>query len=222
MDISVMDVIGPVMIGPSSSHTAGAVRLGEAASLLCAKPFDRVEFGLHGSFAKTYRGHGTDLALLAGILGMGPENEKIPDSFNLAEKKGLLWNFYETTLEGVHENAVKILLFQGKTKVFDMIGSSIGGGRILINELNGCRIDLSAELPAIVISHMDRKGVIHQITSVLLEEDMNVGTLKLTRKTKGDHALSIIEVDEPVNKRVIERLGLIPNVISVQAVQFQQ
>ncbi len=220
MDISIMDVVGPVMIGPSSSHTAGAARLGAAARALCAKTFDRAEFGLHGSFAKTYRGHGTDLALLAGVVGMSPEDERIPDAFAIAGELGISWSFYEKQLEGVHENAVEIRLYQGDMLVLVMIGSSIGGGRILINELNGCRIDLTAELPAIVVSHMDRKGVIHQITSVLLEEDMNVGTLKLTRNTKGDHALSIIEVDETIGDRVIERLGTLPYVLWVQAVQI--
>ena len=220
MDISIMDVVGPVMIGPSSSHTAGAARLGAAARALCARTFDRAEFGLHGSFARTYRGHGTDLALLAGVIGMSPEDERIPDAFVIAKELGISWRFYEKQLEGVHENAVEIRLFCGETLVLVMVGSSIGGGRILINELNGCRMDLTAELPAIVISHMDRKGVIHQITSVLLEEDMNVGTLKLTRNTKGDHALSIIEVDEPVAERVIGRLESLPYVLWVQAVQI--
>lgn len=220
MDISIMDVVGPVMIGPSSSHTAGAARLGAAARALCVKSFDRAEFGLHGSFAKTYRGHGTDLALLAGVIGMSPEDERIPDAFAIAKEMGVSWQFYEKQLEGVHENAVEISLFQGDTRVLVMIGSSVGGGRILINELNGCRIDLTAELPAIVVSHMDRKGVIHQITSVLLAEDMNVGTLKLTRNTRGDHALSIIEVDEPIGERVVERLGTLPYVLWVQAVQI--
>ena len=220
MDISIMDVIGPVMIGPSSSHTAGAARLGAAASSLCESTFNKVEFGLHGSFAKTYRGHGTDLALLAGVLGMGPEDERIPDAFQIAQEKGVSWNFYETILDNVHENAVEIQLFDDDKKVLDMVGSSIGGGRILINKLNDCRIDLSAELPAIVIHHLDRKGVIHKITSVLVEEDMNVGTLKLTMTTKGDHALSIIEVDEPVEAHVIERLSGLTYVISVQAVQI--
>lgn len=220
MDISIMDVIGPIMIGPSSSHTAGAARLGAAARALCEKPFDRAEFGLHGSFARTYRGHGTDLALLAGIIGMSPEDERIPEAFQIAREQGVSWKFFEKQMEGVHENAVEIRLFQEDQQVLNMIGSSIGGGRIRINDLNGCRIDLSAELPAIVISHMDRKGMIHQITSVLLEENMNVGTLKLTRNTKGEHALSIIEVDEPVENKILERLREIPDVLSVQAVQI--
>lgn len=220
MDISIMDVIGPIMIGPSSSHTAGAARLGAAARALCEKTFDRAEFGLHGSFARTYRGHGTDLALLAGIIGMSPEDERIPEAFQIAREQGVSWKFFEKQMEGVHENAVEIRLFQGDQQVLNMIGSSIGGGRIRINDLNGCRIDLSAELPAIVISHMDRKGMIHQITSVLLEENMNVGTLKLTRNTKGEHALSIIEVDEPVENKILERLREIPDVLSVQAVQI--
>ncbi len=220
MDISIMDVIGPVMIGPSSSHTAGAARLGAAARALCGKKFDRAEFGLHGSFARTYRGHGTDLALLAGIIGMSPEDERIPDAFRLAKEQGVSWNFYEKQIDGVHENAVEIRLFQGEEQVLVMVGSSIGGGRIQINDLNGCRIDLSAELPAIVISHMDRKGMINRITSVLLEENMNVGTLKLTRNTKGDHALSIIEVDEPVEEETIRLLKEIPDVLSVQVVQI--
>ena len=197
MDISIMDVIGPVMIGPSSSHTAGAARLGGAARALCGKTFNRAEFGLHGSFAKTYRGHGTDLALLAGIIGMSPEDGRIPDAFQIAAEQGLAWKFFEKQMEGVHENAVEIRLFDGEEQVLCMVGSSIGGGRIMINDLNGCRI-----------------------TSVLLDEDMNVGTLKLTRNTKGEHALSIIEVDESVDDKILERLRWIPDVLSVQAVQI--
>lgn len=221
MNISIMSVIGPVMIGPSSSHTAGAARLGAAARSICGQEFDRAEFGLHGSFAKTYRGHGTDLALLAGVLGMAPDDERIPEAFTIANRQGLKYRFYEKELEDVHENAVRIRFFKGEKLLASIIGSSIGGGRIMVNELNGCRIDLSAEYPTLVINHRDVKGVISHITGVLAEESYNVGTLKLTRNTRGDQAWSIIELDEPINGQLPGRIKQLPDVLSVQAVQIE-
>lgn len=219
MNISIMDVVGPVMIGPSSSHTAGAVRLGEVAQAICGQHFDRVEFGLHGSFARTYRGHGTDLALLAGVMGMAPDDERIADAFALAERRGLSCRFYEKELENVHENAVEIRFFDRERLLLAVIGSSIGGGRIMINYLNGRRIDLSAEYPTLVICHKDVKGVISHITGILAEADYNVGTLKLTRDARGEQAWSIIELDEPIEGTLVKELRQLSNVFSVQKVQ---
>lgn len=219
MNISIMDVVGPVMIGPSSSHTAGAARLGLAARAMCGQDFDCVEFGLHGSFAKTYQGHGTDLALLAGVMGLQPDDENIPKAFEMAKERQMEYRFYETELEGVHENAVKIRFFKGQQLLMTVIGSSVGGGRIMINYLNGARIDLTAELPTLVISHRDVKGVISHITGVLAEEDYNVGTMKLTRNARGDLAWSIIELDEPISDQLVQHIRQLPDVLTTQKVQ---
>ena len=220
VDISIFEVLGPVMIGPSSSHTAGAARLGAAAHAMYEGTFDRVRFGLHGSFAKTYKGHGTDLALLAGVMGLEPDDERLSKAFEFAGERGLVYEFYEKELEHVHENAVQIDLYRGDTKVFEMIGSSIGGGRILINSLNGCEVAFSAELPTLIVEHHDIKGVISQITGVLAEADLNVGTLRLTRESRGEIAWSIIETDEMIPEQVVMQIEQLAYVIHAQAVQI--
>lgn len=127
MNVSIFSVTGPVMIGPSSSHTAGAARLGRAARLITGRPFKHASFGLHGSFAKTYFGHGTDKALVAGVLGMHQDDSRLAHSFQLAEQIGLTWDFYETELENSHENAVKITLELEDGGTSEIIGSSLGG-----------------------------------------------------------------------------------------------
>lgn len=220
MDISIFDVVGPVMIGPSSSHTAGAVRIGAVANGIYNGRFDKVRFGLHGSFAKTYKGHGTDLALLAGVLGMEPDDERISRAFEIAENKGLEYEFYEAELENVHENAVLINLYQGAHQVFELMGSSIGGGRIKINSLNGCNMEFSAESPTLIVKQRDEKGVISNITGLLAEAGINVGNLKVTRESKGETAWSIIEVDELVPDDVVSGIGQLSQVISARAVQI--
>lgn len=219
MDISIMDVIGPVMIGPSSSHTAGAARLGAVARHLCTKPFGKVVFGLHGSFAKTYKGHGTDFALLGGVLGLQPDDERIREAFILAGQEQLSYEFVENQIDGVHENTVRISFYGAEGLVQELVGSSIGGGRIFIHTLNGCRVGLTGESPAVIIRHNDCKGVLSRITRVLAEEELNLGTLQLTRTAKGKHAFSIIEVDEPFSRQAVMQLREIPEVVSVQVVQ---
>ena len=163
-----------------------AVRLGWTARALCRESFDRVSFGLHGSFARTYRGHGTDLALLAGVIGMQPDDERIRDAADIAASKGLTFTFYETELDHVHENAVKIELFRGDVCLLSMTGSSVGGGRIMVNTLNGVRIGLNTELPAMIIRHRDVRGMIRNIAAVLADEQMNIGTLRLSRDSGGN------------------------------------
>ena len=219
MDISILDVIGPVMIGPSSSHTAGAVRLGWTAQALCTGVFDRVVFGLHGSFARTYRGHGTDLALLAGVLGMQPDDEGIRGAFAAAGKRGLAYRFEETELEHVHENAVRIDLLRGEQLLLTMVGSSIGGGRIIVNELNGVRIGLSCELPAMIVRHRDVPGMISHITGILAEEGMNIGTLRLSRNGRGDIAVSILETDEHIPETVTDKVKSLQDVLEALTIQ---
>lgn len=218
MDVSIFKVAGPVMIGPSSSHTAGAARLGRIARVIAAGPFSRVEFGLHGSFARTYKGHGTDRALVAGVLGFREDDERLADSFALAGEAGISFRFYETELEGMHENSVRITFYMDDGSVSEVIGSSIGGGQIVIRRINGFDTSFSAQMPTLVISQNDRRGVVSAITGILAHNGMNIAVMKLSRNGKGETACCVIETDDEIPAGVLEALRQVENVISVQAI----
>lgn len=218
MNISVFDVIGPIMVGPSSSHTAGANRLARIARLIAGKAFSRVSFGLYGSFAKTYRGHGTDKALVAGALGLKEDDERLSQSFALAEAAGIAYDFYEAELEGHHENSVVITFYNRDEAVAEVIGSSTGGGGILICSINGFETEFTAQSSTLVIRQYDKKGVISNITHVLAENNINIGIMKVSRKAKGGIACCIIETDSPLLPEVIRAISKAEGVISVQAI----
>ena len=223
MNISIFDVAGPVMIGPSSSHTAGAARLGRIARNICHASFQHVSFGLYGSFAKTYKGHGTDLALLAGILDIHESDERLPKSFDYARKAGITYDFYEVNLEEaglekLHENSVSISFYNGKELVCNVVGSSVGGGRIRIVQINDFSVDVIAELPTLIIRHWDEKGIIKEIAGVLAGHDLNIGTMKLSRQSRGETACCVIEMDETISDEVVMELHQLKGMISVQAI----
>lgn len=208
------------MIGPSSSHTAGAARLARIARIIVAGSFDHVSFGLHGSFAKTYMGHGTDRALVAGALGFAEDDERIANAFALAEQAGLAWDFYPVELQNVHENSVKMTFLMKDGSKQDIIGSSIGGGQILICAINGFLTDISAQSSTLVISQNDRRGVISEVSRVLAESVINIGTMKVSRNARGETAFCIIETDGPVDDAVVARLRQVNNVLSVRAINL--
>jgi len=215
MDVSIFHVLGPVMIGPSSSHTAGAAKLARTARAIAHKPFNHVSFGLHGSFAKTYKGHGTDKALVAGALNISEKDERLTDSFELAKKAGITYDFYETDLGDVHENSVKFAFDFVDGSTMEVVGSSVGGGEILIRKINDFAINLSAKLPSVIIKQYDTKGVLSDITQVFADHGINIATMSVSRTTKGEKALCIIESDSPVSDAVGEQLRQVKNVIDV-------
>lgn len=217
MNISIFEVTGPVMIGPSSSHTAGAARLARAAAMIVTAPFTHVTFGLHGSFAKTYRGHGTDKALVAGVLGLGADDERLRDAFTLARERGLTYDFREADLKGMHENSVRMEFTLTDGSVRRVAGSSIGGGQILICEIDGIQLELSAQLPTLVIRQYDKKGVVSNVTRVLANHDINIGVMKVSRTSKGREALCVIETDNPLTQETVDLVRAQDNIISVQA-----
>lgn len=220
MDISIFEVAGPIMIGPSSSHTAGAAKLSRMARLIARKPFTHISFGLHGSFAKTYKGHGTDKALVAGALGLSEQSEALADSFALAKNQGITFDFYETELEGMHENSVKMTLTMCDGTKNVIIGSSVGGGQIVIREINGFSTDISMQAPTLVISHHDKKGVISEVSRILADHDLNIATMKLSRKGRGDKACCVIELDAPISEAVEEEIRRMEHVIHVTAINL--
>ena len=206
-DIRMFDVIGPNMIGPSSSHTAGALRIAHLAGKLAPAKISKVIFKLYGSFAWTYRGHGTDRALVGGILGFHPDDEHIRDSFRLADEQGLIYEFIEnTTDKDVHPNTVDIFIQCENGSNITLRGESVGGGNALIRKLNGIEIALSGAYSTLIIHHRDVKGVLAYITTVCSSIDLNIAFMRVYRKAKGDSAYSIIEVDSPINPSIIQVL----------------
>ena len=213
MNISIFDVLGPVMIGPSSSHTAGAAKLSKAARMIAGGKISHIAFGLHGSFAQTYKGHGTDRALVAGALGLEADDEHLADSFELAREIGMGFDFYETELENVHENTVKMTLTMEDGHTTQITGSSIGGGQILITQIDGYDMEISLQLPTIVIMQYDRKGIVTEVSGIMSEHDINIANMKLIRREKGEIACCIIETDEIIPSEVEDSIQKSKNII---------
>ena len=164
--VGVFDILGPVMVGPSSSHTAGAARLGKVARAVAGGDIEEVTFYLHGSFAKTYKGHGTDRALVAGILGMEPSDLRLRDSLDIAKEMGLKIHFKEADLGDVHPNTVEFVI-KGKEGTYELIGSSIGGGSIEVTSVNRNTVNFTGAYPTIIVSNKDVRGVVSKVTSIL-------------------------------------------------------
>ncbi len=220
MDISIFSVIGPVMIGPSSSHTAGAAKLARIAGLIIHQPFDHISFGLHGSFAKTYKGHGTDRALVAGAMGFYEDDERLADSMALADAAGLSYDFYETDLKDMHENSVKLTFTLKDGSKREIVGSSIGGGQIVLTKIDGFDTDFTAESSALFISQKDKPGIISEVTGILAMHSINIGVMKVSRTAKNDLAFCIIETDDRITDEVILKITKVEHVLQAQAINI--
>lgn len=221
MNISLLDVVGPVMIGPSSSHTAGAAKLAKTARLIYDKPFKKVRFGLGGSFASTYRGHFTDYALVAGALGMSEDDERLGHSFEIAEKEGIEFVFYPTEIPSVYENTARITFVSENGDEFFVEGASLGGGRILVTNINGLVCELNATMPTVIVQQQDVKGVVSDVSTILAFNNINIGIMKVSRTSRGDKAFCVIECDDIIPENVIEELRQVNNVISVVVVNIK-
>lgn len=213
--MNVFDIIGPVMIGPSSSHTAGAVRLGRiAAKVLGSRPV-RADILLSGSFAQTHKGHGTDKALIAGILGMYPDDERVRSSIQIAEKEGLEFSFVEGDIPDSHPNTARISLTGDDGEKIVLQGASIGGGNILVTEINGMEVSVSGQYNTLLVLHHDKPGAIAAVTNFMAYSGINIGNFRLSRPKKGGVAVMTIEVDGSVAQQMIDNLKILPNVINV-------
>ena len=202
--VSLLDIIGPVMVGPSSSHTAGACRLGLLARCLVGGTPDRARVELHGSFARTGEGHGTDKAIVGGLMGLRPDDERIRDALGIAEREGLDYRFEKTTLgeeNEVHPNTVRITLERGDRSSV-MVGSSLGAGRVLVTEIDGYPVEVTGNYHTIVLVAEDVPGSVARIATILAEDGINIATLRLTRKQRGGDAFMVIEVDEQPDEKV--------------------
>lgn len=213
------DVLGPVMIGPSSSHTAGAVRIGLVARrLLGEAPVDAV-IGLHGSFALTGQGHGTDRALAAGLLGMQPDDPGIPFSLETAQQCGLQLSFKPITLRGAHPNTAALHL-TGSTRKLEIVASSIGGGRIRICEIDGIEANFSAEQNTLIVHNSDTPGHVATIAAILSQHHINIATMQLFRSEAGGYAVMVLECDEHIPAHLSALFEQLPGII--KATVFNQ
>lgn len=218
--ISVFDVLGPNMIGPSSSHTAGAAIIAYLAQKMIAPPLRRADFRLYGSFAKTYRGHGTDRALVGGILGFSADDERIQDSFALAKQQGLEFRFIpDETETDVHPNTVEIRMENAAGRVMTVRGESLGGGKVRIVGINGVKVDFTGEYNALIVVQRDKPGVVAHITKILSDRDVNIAFMRLFREQKGHTAYTIVESDQRLPEGVDALLLENPNITDVMVVQ---
>lgn len=206
MPVGLFDIIGPVMIGPSSSHTAGAARLGNIARRVCDQDFNGVDFYLHGSFAQTYKGHGTDKALLGGVLGMKASDERIRNSLAIAAQAGLKYSFQSADLGDQHPNTVKIVMHNDDGSSCAMVGSSIGGGKVLVTEINGMKVEFTGQYPTIISQHHDEPGVVANVSSILSAGGINIAFLKVFRQVRAGEASMVIETDQHVSKAILGKL----------------
>ena len=208
--VSLLDIIGPVMVGPSSSHTAGACRLGLLARGLVGGTPERAKIELHGSFARTGEGHGTDKAIVAGLMGFRPDDDRIRTALEIAEREGLQYRFEKTTIDDeAHPNTVRISIERGDRRS-QMIGSSLGAGRVLVTQIDGYPVEVSGHFHTIVLVAEDIKGSVARIATLLAEHGLNIATLRLTRKKKGGDAFMVIELDEAPGESVRDDLRALP------------
>ncbi|MDU4883791.1 L-serine ammonia-lyase, iron-sulfur-dependent subunit beta [uncultured Clostridium sp.] len=211
-NIGIFDVLGPIMIGPSSSHTAGAARLGKIAGTIVNKPIKEVSFLLHGSFKETYKGHGTDRALVAGILGFLPDDPNLKDSISIANEKGIIIRFLPADLGQVHPNTVKFLIKDIDDIEWEVLGSSIGGGLVEILEINGKKVKITGEYPTIITCHDDIPGTVSKISTLFYESKINIAFMSLGRNQKGKDATMTLEVDTTISDEIINEIKSINGV----------
>ena len=215
--MNIIDIIGPVMIGPSSSHTAGAVRLGLLAVEILGSTPVKAEIFLHGSFAETHKGHGTDMALLAGLMGWLPDDARIPEADKFAQEAGLEYSFAKTDLGSLtHPNTAMFVLTAGDGSKCEIIGASVGGGQVQVNSIDGFPVELTGKLPAILTVHEDRRGIIALVTSTLANAGVNVATMRVFRSNKGGLASMVIECDEDVPQGIINLIAALQQIHSVR------
>ena len=207
--LNIFDILGPVMVGPSSSHTAGAVRIGNMARTLLGGEPKTARIGLYGSFAETGRGHGTDRALVAGLLGMKPDDLRIPDSFAIAAERGLEFSFSAARLREAHPNTAVLELTDGAGNCLQLQAASIGGGRIRVDRLNGVDVEFTGAFNTLIIHSIDISGKLADVTRELSRGKINIANMSLCRSRRGGAVLMVIETDQrvpPVVRHLIEEM----------------
>ncbi len=219
--LSIFDVIGPNMIGPSSSHTAGAVAIALLARKMYGRPIKKVTFTLYGSFAKTYRGHGTDKALLGGTLGFDTDDERIRDAFQIADEMGVEYHFIpdEKTITN-HPNTADIFFEDEEGHTLFVRGESIGGGKMKIVRINNIDVEFTGEYSTLIVQQIDKPGVVAHITQCLSVHNINIAFMRLFREDKGTTAFTVVESDEPIPRDILDYIKINPNVQDLMLIEM--
>ncbi len=220
--MNIFDILGPVMVGPSSSHTAGAVRIGLIARRLLGGQPATAKITLSGSFAATGTGHGTDRALVAGLLGMKPDDIRIPDSFALAVEQGLAFTFDRTELKEAHPNTAILQLSTAGGRELEVQASSLGGGRIMVNKLDGINVNFNGDSPTLIVHNLDQPGHVAEVTSMLSHKSVNIATMQLYRNHRGGYAVMVIETDQDIPAEALRWLSRLEGVIKVTYLNAEQ
>ena len=210
--MNVFDIIGSVMVGPSSSHTAGAARIGRVARMILGEEPQEARIQLHGSFSKTMRGHGTDKALAGGLMGFDVDDMRLKDSLTLAEEQNFIISFETMDLGEVHPNTVCINVKGKSGKSVSITGSSVGGGNIVITQIGGIAVEFGGQYYTLIVKHADTPGVIASVTNTLASAHVNIAFMKVYRTVKGGTAIMIIEADQPIQEDIAELIKHIPKV----------
>lgn len=213
--INIFDMMGPVMVGPSSSHTAGAARIGNMGRTLLGEEVARADIGLYGSFAETGFGHGTDRALLAGLLGMKPDDLRIPNAYEEANRAGMAYSFRTVELRDAHPNTALLELTGKSCKQLTLQASSIGGGAIVVNKIDGIDVNFTGDFNTLIVRNQDESGSVAAITSILSQVHINVANMSVNRHRRGGDALMVIETDQHIKPRQVEFLSELPGILSV-------
>lgn len=212
---SIFDILGPVMVGPSSSHTAGAVRIGLISAQLFGRKPERAAVYLHGSFAATGKGHGTDRAIVAGLLGMRPDDMRIPDSYEIAKEDGMDFTMQNLEIRGAHPNTARIILEADGEKTLTVEAYSIGGGRIRVCKLDGMDVSFSGETNTLIVKNVDQPGRITEVAASLSKKEINIATMQVFRDKRGGCAVMVVETDQRVPQDAIDYLESKEGIIKV-------
>ena len=220
--MNLFDIVGPVMVGPSSSHTAGAVRIGRIGWRLLNEPVAKAEIYLHGSFLATGKGHGTDRALVAGLLGLTADDGRIPDSFALAKERGMEYSFAGIELRDAHPNSVRKKLTGAKGRRLEVIAASLGGGRIKVCEIDGLEANFCGDYPTLIVRNQDQPGHVAEVTSMLSHKSVNIATMQLYRDKRGGSAVLVVECDKEVPKEGIRWLEKLEGIYKVTYLSLEE
>ncbi len=215
--MNLFDVVGPIMVGPSSSHTAGAVKIGNVCAKLMNEKIIKADIFFHGSFLATGKGHGTDKAIVAGLLGMKVDDPDIPESFEIAKQRGMSFSIGSIDLGDAHPNTAKLILEGESGKNLEIVGSSVGGGRINICEIDGLSANFSGDYPTLIVHNLDQPGHVAEVTSMLQHKSINIATMQLYRSGRGGNAVMVIETDQEVP---LEAIGWLEHLEGVMKVTY--
>ncbi len=210
--MDLFDLIGPVMIGPSSSHTAGAARIGLTARMLLGEEIVRAEIGLHGSFSKTYRGHGTDRAIVGGLMGMNVDDERLRDSLEHAREAGMTVHFQQINIRGAHPNTVRLTVTGVSGRMLVIEAASVGGGNIQVHRIDGLGVNFTGKENTLIIRHMDITGTIASVTGALASYRVNIANMQAYRREQGGDAMIVMELDGVPDQAALEQINQLPGV----------